>query len=164
MPANAQARKILGVLIALLIGGVLVAQLLPVGINQVNEPTVVNETIDNGTTETIISGKLNATVVETNASASPQNTTIQLTDLTASESVTHTIDNDTTQTFALSGGDVNVTVTDITAGSPDTVSASYSVPTDFAWSDSSQAIWAIIPLFLVLVPLAVFAGWAMDAF
>lgn len=33
-----------------------------------------------------------------------------------------------------------------------------------AWGSTEVAIWDLLPLFLVLVPLAVFAGWAMDAF
>lgn len=164
MPTKKQTSAILGVIIALMIGGVLIANLLPVGINEMQEDDTYNVTSGEGNEVVVIDGKLNATVTSTTI-GSPDTATIELKNPDSGNTATNTIDNGSTVTYTLDGESLNVTLNDVNdSPTPNESSYTVDVPPDFGWSDSSKTLWGLLPLFFVLVPLVVVAGWAMKAF
>lgn len=155
--AKQMANKMVGVIIALVIGGILIGYLLPVGIGAVNSST--NETVDHeiSVTEQIASGEVNATVTNVIDGASAD---VELEHVEDGTTVTNTVSVNTPTEFSLPGGDVNVTVQSASTGTPDTATVSYEYK-NYGWSDGSKSLYGLLPLFLVLVPLVVVVGWAM---
>lgn len=158
--AKQKVKAMVGVVLALVIAGVLVGYVLPIGINSVESPDTFNETQDVSVTYEV-DAQLNSTVTSVNDGV---NATVELYDESSDTTTSQTIDVGSTASYDLPGGTVNVTVNSATAGSPDTASLTYEVPNDFGWDDGAQSIFGLIPLFLVLVPLVVVVGWAMKAF
>lgn len=158
--AKQKVKAMVGVVLALVIAGVLIGYLLPIGINSVEQPETINQTQDVSVTYEI-DAQLNSTVTSVNDGV---NATVELYDESSDTTQSQTIDVGNTATYSLPGGDVNVTVNSATAGSPDTADLTYEVPNDFGWDDSAKSLFGLLPLFLVLVPLVVVVGWAMDAF
>lgn len=158
--ARQKVKAMVGVVLALVIAGVLIGYLLPIGINSVEQPETINQTQDVSTTYEI-DAQLNSTVTAVSDGA---NATVELTDLSSSTTQSQTIDVGSTASYDLPGGTVNVTVNSATAGSPGTADLTYEVPNDFGWDGGAKSLFGLLPLFLVLVPLVVVVGWAMDAF
>lgn len=160
MPIGKHMTKvILGVVIA----GLLLGYVFPVGLNAVNEDPTYNLTQDEGT-EYQVQERLNSTVTNSYAPGAGDNATVQLKDTQTGTTVSKTIDNGTTvQYTGLEGGYVNVTVNDITSASPNTIGLEYQVEQGFAWDDSSQTIFSTLGIFLVIVPLIVLAKLTMAA-
>lgn len=146
----ASTKAVFAGVIALTVGLLLAAVLAPVAINEVNNDDSYTLTQDNQTTYEVETGLLNSTVQEVNATTSPDNATIKLTDVRDSSSITKNVGNQSTVTYALTNGDVNVTVNDLTSGSPDTATVKYDVPSDFGWDSGSKAIWGVLPIIFVI--------------
>jgi ABC-type Na+ efflux pump permease subunit len=146
-----------GVIIALVIGGILVGYLLPVGIGAVNSPT--NETFnqEEGVTYEVAGGQINSTVTTSSAGSTA---TIELVDTETGDTVSSTVNVGETLEYELSGGTVNVTVDSVNSGSPNTVEGTYEYQ-NYGWSDGAKSLYGLMPLFFVLVPLVVVVGWAM---
>lgn len=156
---NKMTKIILGVVIA----GLLLGYVFPVGLNAVNEDPTYTITSDESE-EVNVQERLNATVTSSDTTTSPDQATIKLEDLQTGTTETQTIENGSSAEYStLEGGTVNVTVTDVTSGSPNTVTADYTVEQGFAWDDNSQTIFGVLGIFLVIVPLIVLAKIAMRA-
>lgn len=158
--AKQMAQKMVGVIIALVIGGILIGYLLPVGIGAVNSPNNVTDTQDVSSTYQLASGQINSTVTEVNDGS---NATIELVHVADGTTVTNTVDVSSSQSYALPGGDVNVTVDSANAGTPGNATVTYEYQ-NYGWSDGSTDLYNLLPLFFVLVPLVVVVGWAMQSF
>lgn len=155
---------LIGVIVAITFGGIIISALLPVGINQINEDDTYNQTLVEGTETEIINGKLNATVTSSSTTTSPDQATIELKNVVDDNTASNTVQNGTTTSYTLDGETINVSVTDVDSTvSPNETTTSITVPPDFGWSDTSKTIWALFPLFFVLVVLLVVIGWAMRA-
>lgn len=154
---NKMTKIILGVVIA----GLLLGYVFPVGLNAVNEDPTYTLTQDEGT-EYVVQERLNATA--TTVDATNDEVTLQLKDTQTGTTESQTISNGSTATYStLEGGTVNVTVTDTTSGTPNTATLDYEVEQGFAWDDNSQTIFSVLGIFLVIVPLIVLAKLAMRA-
>jgi len=148
-------KVILGVVIA----GLMLGYVFPVGLNQVNEDPTYSVTLDEGNEEVVQEG-VNTTVTSSTAGSSA---TIEVVDTQTGDNVTKTINVGDSAQYELDSGYVNVTVNSVNSGTPNTVNADYTVEQGFAWSDGSRSIFQILGLFLVIVPLVVLAREAMRA-
>lgn len=160
MSTKQKAKSMVGVIIALVIAGVLIGYVLPIGVGSVSttENTTINQDVG---TEYSVETQLNSTVT---AVTDATDATVELTDLSAGGATTsNTVSVGSTTTYSLSGGDVNVTVNSATSGTPGNASVTYEHPNDFGWSDGSQQLFGLVPLFLVLTPFVVVIGWAMKS-
>lgn len=151
--------KIVGLVLALVIGAILIGNVLPVGINAVEQnQTTANTTSQVGDTDTYASDRINVTI-DSAASGTPDTATITVEDTINGDTVQKTVDNGTTASFSLTGGTVDVSVHDVdTAPSPSEVTYQISYASDFAWDDSTKSLWALIPIFLILGALVLLAG------
>lgn len=157
------ASKLVAVILGVVIAGVLLGTVFPIGLNQVNEDNTYNVTLENNT-ETTIQANLNATL--TGAGESTTDTaTIKLEDTEDGSTESNTIDNGTTVSYTtLTGGTVNVTLNNVdTTVSPDIAEVTMDVPKDFAWDSGSKSIYSVFGIFLIIVPLIVLAKQALKA-
>lgn len=153
-------RGAVGIILALVVAGVLIGYILPIGIGAVNEPIQSTQTQDIGETYNV-SSNLDSEVTSVTDGTSA---TVALTDTEAGETQSQTVNVSENGTYNLPGGDVTVTVNNATSGTPSTAELTYQVPSDFGWSSGAQSVYGLIPLFLILAPLVVIVGWSMDAF
>lgn len=151
-------QKVVALVLALVIGAILIGNVLPVGINATTEDSTINLTQDEGTEYVVVDGKLNSTVTGSDTTTDPDQTTIELKDVESGNTVSNTVENGSTVTYSIGGESVNVTVNDVTSGTPSTVDVTYSVPPDYGWDDGTQSLWTLIPVFLVLGALVLLAG------
>lgn len=158
--AKQKVKAMVGIIIALVIGGVLIGYLLPIGVSSVNTPATVNQTQDVGTTYQLKSGLINSTV---NSVVDATSATITLEDTESGTTEQNTVNVDSTTEYTLQGGNVNVTVNSASSGTPGTAEISYEIPNDYGWGDGAQGLFGLLPLFIVLVPLIVVVGWAMKS-
>jgi hypothetical protein len=156
--AKQKVKAMVGIIIALVIGGVLIGYLLPIGVSSVNQPDTVNQTQDVGTTYQLKSGLINSTV---DSVTDATDATITLEDTESGTTEQNTINVGSTTEYTLPGGNVNVTVNSASSGSPGNASLTYEIPNDYGWGDGAQGLYGLLPLFIVLVPLVVVVGWAM---
>jgi hypothetical protein len=155
--AKQMANKMVGVIIALVIGGILIGYLLPVGIGAVNSPTNETLTQDVGSTYGIASGQINTTVTSVTDGT---DATVELEHVEDGTTESNTVNVGSTTEYSLPGGDVNVTVSEANSGTPGNATVTYEY-SEYGWSDGAKSLYGLMPLFLVLVPLVVVVGWAM---
>lgn len=152
--------KMMKVILGVVIAGLMLGYVFPVGLNQANADPTYSITQDEGV-EVTVQERLNSTVT---TSSSGTSATIELKDTQTGTTESQTINvGDTAQYNTLEGGYVNVTVDAVNSGTPNTIEATYTVEQGFAWQDSSQTIFGIVGLFLVIVPLVVLAKQAINA-
>lgn len=147
--------KLVGLVLALVIGAVLIGNVLPVGINETTQDNTYNLTQDEGTEYVVVDGKLNSTVTASSAGSSA---TIELKDVETGTTVSNSVNVGSTVTYTVEGNDVNVTVNSVTSGTPNTVDVTYDVPPDYGWNDSTKSLWGLVPVFLILGALVLLAG------
>jgi hypothetical protein len=146
---SGNGQKIVGLVVALAIMGILAAFLLPVAMNVFygDVGSSYNATVGD-TTE--LNGELNATVDSITAGTSA---TITLE--TDAKSVQKTVNVGENATYSFDRGDVTVGVekagTDGSANDYAVYNADY--PRDFAYSDGASSLWTIIPVIVVLALL-----------
>lgn len=159
MPTGKQmTTRLVGLVLALVIGAILIGNVMPVGINEVEQDDTINLTQDEGVNTVVVSNKLESNVTASSAGTSA---TIELTDVESGNTVSNTVNVGNSKTFSIAGESVNVTVNSVTAGSPNTTDATYEVPPDYGWNDSSKSLWSLIPVFLILGALVLLAGIVM---
>lgn len=153
--------KLVGLVIALTIGAILIGSVMPIGINAVeNDTNSLTQTTGVTNTNTLVDGKLNATVDSITVSTT-DSATITITDLSQDpdQSISQSIDNQTSATYSFSSGDVTVELTDVDdSTTPSTATYTVSYQSDFGWNDSTKSLWGLIPVFLILGALVLLAG------
>jgi hypothetical protein len=155
--AKQKVKAMVGVVLALVIAGVLIGYLLPIGVSSVESDETINQTQDVGTTYEV-DAQLNSTVTSVTDGT---DATVELYDESSDTTVSKTVAVGSTVNYQLPGGNVSVTVNEANSGTPGNASLTYEVPNDFGWDDGAQSLFGLLPLFLVLVPLVVVVGWAM---
>lgn len=154
-------QKMMKVILGVVIAGMLLGYVFPVGMSAVNEDPTYNKTLEEGT-ETEIQAQLNATA--TSIDPTEDQITLEVKDTETGTTESQTISNGSTvQYTTLEGGWVNATVNSVDSGTPNTTDVEFEVEQGYAWDDSSQSIFSILGIFLILVPLIVLAKEAMEA-
>jgi hypothetical protein len=154
-------QKMTMAVMGIVVAGLLLGYVFPVGLNAVNEDPTYSLTVDEGT-EVEVQERLNATA--TTVDATNDEVTLQVKDTQTGTTESQTIQNGSTAQFStLEGGFVNVTVTDTNTGTPNSTTLDFEVEQGFAWDDSSKSIFSVLGIFLVLVPLVVLGRMAMQA-
>lgn len=151
----ASSRKAVTLVVALLVAGLLSSFLLPVAIDaMVDDET---QTITQNTSETVTLSEpdLNATLDSTDTTGDNATYTIAA----GNSSTTTTVDNGTNTTVTVDGTDVTIAPQDINTGDATT---EYTYPTTYGWGNGAGAMWAIIPLMLVLAIFIYFVKVALD--
>lgn len=148
------------VVLGVVVTGLMLGYVFPVGLNAVNENPTYDVTLEEGTQQQI-KGELSATVTSSTAGS---DATVELENTDTGDTESQTINEGETATYTnLDGGVVNVTVVSVTSGTPNTVDAEIEPETGFGWSQGSKSVFGVLGLFLVLVPLVVLAREAMNA-
>lgn len=163
MAGKQTTKKLVALVLALVIGGILIGNVLPVGINSVSDDQVTSSITQGvGNTEVIVDEKINATVNSVTV-GTPDTATITLQDYETTNTVQHTVDNQSSQVYALDGGDVTLNLNDVdTSPTPSEATYNVSYPSDYGWDDSTKSLWALIPVFLILGALVLLAGITLD--
>ncbi len=149
----ADANRAVKLVVTLTVIGLMVAFLLPVAIGAVSGPD--STTITQDTTETTeLKNGLNATLDSVDTTADTASYTI-----TANgDSTTATVDNGTSTTVTVDGADVTISPESISTGQATT---EYEYPTTYGWGTGASAMWAIIPVMIVLAAFLFIVGVAM---
>lgn len=146
------------VTVGLAIGGILVGTLFPTAINSMEEPGT--DTIEH--TEAVpeqVKTTLYANATDINATA--DEVTLNLYDNETGSSQSQVVANGSTASYSIDDGTgtqtINATVDDVADATTATVS--YEYPNDYGYTQGTKALWAILPLFFVLVILGALAGF-----
>ena len=150
----ANARKAVIIVVALLVGSLMAAFLLPVGINAMTGPE--ETTITQGVDEPYnIQGDLNVTVTSVT-----DGTSATYTVEAGGDSVTgETVNVGSDSTVTVNGADVTINPTTVTSTDATTT---YTTPTTYGWGGGASAMWIILPVLLVLAVFLYFTGVALD--
>lgn len=161
---NKDARKILAIVIALTVGGILIAQLLPVAISSISEDDTSTLTQDSGVEAVVVDGQLNSTSSNVDTTTTPNQADIKLKDVESGNTESKTVGVGNTKTFQPGDESVDVTLDSVdTSASPNQTTISYSYPSDYGWDSGSKSIWALMPLFFVVAALIALAGLVLRA-
>lgn len=136
------ARKAVGLVVALTVGGLMAAFLLPVVIGQLGGAEAATIALDTGN-QTELQPGLNATLdsVDDTADSATYSVTAD------GDSSTVTVDNGTNSTVTVGGADVTIGVTSVSA---DAATAEFQSPTTYGWGGGAAALWGILPILIVL--------------
>lgn len=152
---------IAGLIMAVVIAGILIGNVLPVGMNAINEDRT--DTHDMAESETIeVATNLNATLDDVEDSSGDINLTLKDTTTGSTYTVTDLAvgSNETKSIGDL--GDVTVYNEEQIDNGNSTVMFEFS--NDFGWSESTQSVYSILGIFLIVAILTALAGWAVKAF
>jgi len=131
--------------------------LVPVGLASLQGTST--DTVNQSVGETVeVTGNVNATL-ESTSLASPENATITLNDTDTSSSTTKTIDNGTSETYSLEGGDINVSVENVESGY---AVSSYEYSTRYNLGGGASALLGVVGLVGVLSLVLLFIGVGVD--
>lgn len=151
-----RASKIITAVLGVVIAGILLGYVFPVGLDAANQDPTTNIT-QNVSKDYEVTNEVVSNV--TGVSSSGANITLNDTNTAESASYTDLSAGDT-KTVNWQGGDITLEVISVDT-SANTAEVKYDYPADYGWSDSESQIFDILPIFLVLVPLAVLAGKIM---
>lgn len=152
----AEADKAVKIVVALLIGGLLAAFLLPIAIDPMVGDESQTLTQDTGDTDTL-QADLNVTLDSTDTTGDNATYTVS----TDAASTSATVDNGTSTTVTVDGTDVTISPEDINSGSATT---QYEYPTTYGWTGGAGSMWLVLPLLLVLAIFLFFTKVALDRF
>ena len=148
------SRKAVGLTVALLVAGLLVAFLFPSVIGAISGPSEATVTQDIDETVLLSSPDLEATVTETTDGTDATYTIETDTDSVVGE----TVNVGESSTVTVDGHDVTISPTEATATGATT---DYEYPTTYGWGTGASSLWSILPLFIVLVPFLLFVHFAL---
>lgn len=149
------ARTAVMLVVGLLVAAVIGAVMIPVAIDSIEGDETNTLAQDTGTVYDV-NGELTSTVTDTTAGTSA---TVELNDTRTAGTTSNTVSVDSTTTYAMDGGDVNVTVDEANAGN---ATVSYAYDRDYAYSDGAQSLWGILGLAIVLALVLFLLREAMD--
>lgn len=153
---DTSAMKVVGLVVALTVGGLLAAFLLPIGIEALNgdDTRTIEQQFGDGF-EPVGSG-VESNLTDTNTTAS-----------TASYNVTYdgdyqevTVDEGSSSTVTVGGVDVTVSPESIATSS---ATSEYTFSNTVGWSSGAVALWGILDVILVLAVFLFFIGVALKA-
>lgn len=139
------AKSSVTLVVTLTVAVLMAAFLAPVAIDQLEDDASDTIRQDVGVTEDV-NAELNTTLDSVDGTADSATYTLQ----SEGQSISKSVDNGTTSTFAFENGDVNVTVNDVNTGSPGNAEATYAYDKDFAYSDGASSVWGLLGLAIVL--------------
>lgn len=134
--------------VTVLVVGILAAFLLPISIDTMNSPDNVelNQSVGN---EQEVTANLNAEVTNIDSTNNDIDVTLRDTKAGVNKSVAN-LSVGSNATLSMPDGDV--TITNNEQGT-DYALVNYEHPKDYGWSNGSQGLWGIIPMFFVLAIL-----------
>lgn len=138
----ADSSKAVGIVVTLAVVAIVAAFLAPVAIDQLENDTSTTVTVDVGNS-TDVNAELTAEVdsVDTTADSATWNLTAD------GNSISKSVDNGTTATYAFNRGDVNLTVDDVSTGES---TATIEYPKEFSYSSGARSMWGLLGLAVVL--------------
>jgi hypothetical protein len=136
------AQKATRLVVALLVLALLAAFLMPVVIDSIAGPSQVTQTQNvNDTVELKPGIEVTVTGVTSGTSAT------YAINVDGTNSTGNTVNVGSNQTYTVNGADVNVAPTNVTSTQATT---DYEYPTTYGWGSGASALWAILPVLLVL--------------
>lgn len=150
----ADSRKAVGLVVALMVGGLMAAFLLPVAIGAMAGPEVATATLDVGNS-TELQPNMTATL-DSVTTTSPQSATYTIN--ASGQTATATVENGSSQTVTVDGADVTISVTDVQTGQ---ATAEFESPKTYSWGNGAAALWGIIPVMIVLAVFLYFVYLAL---
>lgn len=150
----ADSRKAVGLVVALMVAGLMAAFLLPVAIGAISGPEVATATLDVGNS-TELQPDMTATL-DSVTTTSPNSATYTVN--ASGSTSTVTVENGTSSTVTVDGADVTISVTDVATGQ---ATAEFESPKTYSWGDGAAALWAIIPVMIVLAVFLFFVYMAI---
>jgi len=131
--------------------------LVPVGLASLQGTST--DTLNQSVGETVeVTGNVNATLDSTSLT-SPESATITLNDTDTADSTTKTINNGTSETYSLQGGDINVSVENVESGY---AISSYEYSTRHNLGGGTSTLIGIVGLVGVLALVLLFIGVGVD--
>lgn len=155
-----KAKGILTLVIGLVIAGLVIGLVFPIGMNSLHSDNVSTYTLDEG--ETVNAEPyLNITLDDVDDPGDTVNLTLNDTKNDATYTVTDLALNSSKE-FDTDLGNVTVKFTD----KVDSTTAKIQVTTgsDFGWNESERSIYQVLGIFLILAIIVAIAGWAMQAY
>lgn len=145
---------VVSLVVALTVGTIIAAFLLPIGIDAIvgTEDTTITQ--DNQTTA-VVSGNFNATLDDVNA-----NTDATYTLQTDTASNTVTVSEGSSKTVSLEGYNVTVAVDNAMTAS---ATSTFTSPIELGWGDGAQSLWAILDVIIVLAVFLFFVSVSLGA-
>lgn len=150
------AKTILGLILALVITGILIGYVFPIGMDAMHDTNTVEKDMTESSTYEI-TNELNSTLDDANGTNNYVNLTLTL-DNGDTYTVTN-LDEGNSTVVSTSAGDMTVKAVSVTSDTEATVSFEYD--NDFGWDSSERSIYTILPLFLVLTILVALAGFVL---
>lgn len=148
--------KGVAIAVGVLVVGILSAFLLPISIDTMNAPdnTELNQSVGNSQDVTAnLEGEVTA-IDSTN-----NNIDVTLRDTKENVNKSATIGEGANATLSMPDGDVTV---ENKEQSTDYAIVGYEYPKDYGWSNASQGLWGIIPMFFVLAILLMAVRYAKN--
>lgn len=145
MAFDGRVRSSLTLVVALVMGLIIIAAVLPVAMDAFYEDKSQQLTQDESETYQV------AGLIETNATdvnTVDGEATIELN--RSGTTASNTVANGTTTTYTVDGHDVNVTVNDVSSGTPNTATVTYEYSADAAWNGNTGDLYYLIPLFVMI--------------
>lgn len=155
-----KGKAILSLVIGLVIAGLVIGLVFPIGMNSLHSDTVSTNTLSDGETVNV-EPYLNVTL----NNVSDPDDTVNLTLNDTKNDVTYTVDNlalESSETVETDLGNVTVKFTEKVSSTSAKIEVTTS--SDFGWDDAEQDIYGILGIFLILAIIVALAGWAMKAY
>lgn len=150
--------KVLLLVVALTVGALITAFILPIGIDAVVEDSTL--TVNQTEAETIeVTEGLNATLDDVDDSTSDIDVTLNATAPGAGSATLTNISPGANATATLEGE--TITVTNDKNISNTNAEVTYAYPPDYGWSGGAQALWGILDVIIVLAVFMILVGIAM---
>lgn len=142
--------------VTVLVVGILAAFLLPISIDTMNAPqnSELNQSVGNSME---VTANLNAEVTAIDNTNNNIDVTLRDTKSDVNKSVT--VGSGTNTTVAMPDGDV---IVENKEQSTDYAIVGYEYPKDYGWTNGSQGLWNIIPMFFVLAILLMAIRYAKN--
>lgn len=150
------AKQAVTLVIGLFVAMLMAAFLLPVVIGQLGGAEAATYALDVGNS-TELQPDMTATLDSVDTTADTATYTINA----SGDTATTTVDNGSSATVTVDGADVTINVTEVSTGS---ATAEFESPRTYGWGGGAGALWAILPLLLVLALFLYVVGMALDVF
>lgn len=148
------ADKGVNLVVALFVGAIMAAFLLPVALGPIVDDESTTATLDVGNS-TELQPNLTATLDSVDTTADSATYTINA----SGDTATATVDNGTNTTVTVDGIDVTIAVENVQTGQ---ATATFDYPTTYGWGGGASALWAIIPVMIILAVFLFFVSKAVD--
>lgn len=150
------AQKATSLIVALFVGALMAAFLLPVALGAIADPAETSVTQDTG--ETIeLKPDLNATLDSVDTTADSATYTVTA----GNDSASATVDSGSNTTVTVDGADVTIAPTNVSTGQATT---EYTYPKTYGWGGGAGAMWAILPVIIVLAVFLYFVYIALQRY